>query len=214
VLPLCLAVTLLALVGAEGADQKETGGPWIVPAQIIRNGQQSGSGVYLRSGLIITAAHLTAADAEMGVRIAGVALPARVMKQGSFEDADLSLLWIDEEKVPTRTSLPPMQLCKALPWPGDEVIVVDAEHASRSHIVSPQVLSFEFRSKYTSLIADVATTGNSGSGVFDPKQKCLLGIMSRKFFSHTPEGNKDIAKYFVPARAIREFIPPEFTPLK
>jgi hypothetical protein len=30
------------------------------------------------------------------------------------------------------------------------------------------------------VIKDVATTGNSGSGVFDLGQKCLLGIMSRK----------------------------------
>ena len=30
------------------------------------------------------------------------------------------------------------------------------------------------------MISDVATTGNSGSGVFDAGNKCLLGIMSRK----------------------------------
>ena len=33
--------------------------------------QQSGSGVYLNSRLIITAAHLTAVDAKMSVRVAG-----------------------------------------------------------------------------------------------------------------------------------------------
>jgi hypothetical protein len=40
--------------------------------------------------LIITAAHLTAFDANMSVRIAGgVVLPAKVLKQGSSEDVDL-----------------------------------------------------------------------------------------------------------------------------
>ena len=61
--------------------------------------------------------------------------------------------------------------------------------------------------QFHTLIADVASTGNSGSGVFDPNRKCLLGIMSAKF---TTIDGKDIAKYFVPAREIRDFIPIEF----
>jgi hypothetical protein len=72
-----------------------------------------GSGVYLNSGLIITAAHLTAVDAKMGVRIAGMVLPelpAKILKQGSSEDVDLSLLLVDEEKLLTSIRLPRMQL--------------------------------------------------------------------------------------------------------
>ena len=82
---LCLAVALLAPIISNGADRKESGGPWIATAGIIRNGEQPGSGVYLKSGLIITAAHLTAIDATMSVPIAGVVLPAKVLKQGSAE---------------------------------------------------------------------------------------------------------------------------------
>jgi hypothetical protein len=141
-----------------------------------------------------------------------VALPVKVLKQGSFEDVDLTLLSIDEEKL--RLKLPQMQLCAAPPKPGDAVIVVDYAGATRSHIVSPQILPDKFQDKFATLIGDVATTGSSGSGVFDPKHKCLLGIMSRAFISHTAERDKDIAKYFVPAVAIRDFIPAEFTSLK
>jgi hypothetical protein len=162
--------------------------------------------------LIITAAHLTAVDADIGARIAGVTLPAKLLKQGSLEDVDLSLLLFEEEKLPSSIQLPRMQLCQAPPWPGDPVIVVDAGHATRSHIVSPQVLPFTLRNKFPTLIGDVATTGNSGSGVFDPNRKCLLGIMSQKITSRLPEGDKDIAKYFVPAAAIRDFLPAEFKP--
>jgi hypothetical protein len=182
--------------------------PWIVAASIIRNGGPSGSGVYLKAGLIITAA-LTDADANMGVHIAGVALPASVVKQGSFEDVDLSLLSVDQEKLPARIRQFQMQLCEAPPWPGDPVIVVDFGKATRSHIISPQVLPYAQRSKFSTLIGDVATTGNSGSGVFDPNRKCLLGIMSRKFMVGTTGNQKDVAKYFVPATKIREFIPVE-----
>jgi hypothetical protein len=91
---------------------------------------------------------------------------------------------------------------------------VDYANAARSHIVSPQILPDKFQDKSATLIGDVATTGNSGSGVFDPKHKCLLGIMSRKFISHIAEGDKEIAKYLVSAVAIRDFIPAEFTSLK
>src|SRR5258708_6291349 len=52
---------------------------------------------------------------------------------------------------------------------------------------------------YSNIIRDVAMTGNPGSGVFDPNHKCLLGIISGKFTSHTTEGDKEIANYFVPA---------------
>jgi hypothetical protein len=165
--------------------------------------------------LIITAAHLTAVDAEMGVRIAGMVLPvlpAKILKQGSAEDVDLSLLLVDEEKLLTRIRLPRMQLCEAPPWPGDPVIVVDARHATESQIISPRVLPYTWRTKFSSLIRDVATTGDSGSGVFDPNRKCLLGIISKKLTSHTTEGDKDIAKYFVPTVAIRDFMPVEFRP--
>jgi hypothetical protein len=105
-----------------------------------------------------------------------------------------------------------MQLCEVPPWPTDPVIVVDARRASQSHIVSPQVLPYTWRTKFSTLIRDVATTGNSGSGVFDPNHKCLLGIISGKFTSRTTEGDKEVAKYFVPAVAIRDFMPVEFRP--
>jgi Trypsin-like peptidase domain len=202
---LCLVTVLLAPV-SEGADRKESSDPWIVSAQILRNGGASGSGVYLASGLIITAAHLTAVDANMSVSIAGVVLPAKVLKQGSFEDVDLSVLSVDEGKLPASIGLIRMQLCEAPPWPGDPVIVVDAVKATESHIVSPEALPYKFRNKFSTLIGDVATTGNSGSGVFDPNRKCLLGIMSRKFTSHATGRDKDVAKYFVPAVAIRDFM--------
>ena len=201
-----VAMTILGSLSSAVAEQSNTA--WIAMAKIIKDGGQSGSGgVYLRNGLVLTAAHLTSLDAKMGVQIAGVSLGAKILKQGLFDDVDLSLLGIEEEeKLSSRLTLPEMKLCTAPPWPGDPVIVVDVSRATRSHIISPHILHFVWRSKFSSLIADVATTGNSGSGVFDPDRKCLHGIMSRKFMAD----GKDIAKYFVPATEIREFLPPEF----
>jgi hypothetical protein len=51
--------------------------------------------------------------------------------------------------------------------------------------------------------------------VFDAGNKCLLGIVSRKFFVRPNSGDaegeeKDIAKYFVPTSTIRIFIASEY----
>src|ERR1700738_687748 len=172
----------------------------------IRDGEYSGSGIYLTPGLVITAAHVTAGwSGNTEVYIDGAGFPASHVKQGVFEDVDLALFSVDQQKLPASIQEIQASLCRAPAWPGDPVIVVDQAGTTRSHIISPVILPFPLRSKFSTLIADVATTGNSGSGVFDPDHECLLGIMSRKF---TIAG-VDIAKYFVPASEIREFIPVE-----
>jgi hypothetical protein len=79
----------------------------------------------------------------------------------------------------------------------------------------PSLLPAQFQKRFSTVIRDVATTGNSGSGVFDAGQKCLLGIMSRKISVRPTSADneseqKDIAKYFVPASTIRAFIPTEY----
>ena len=65
------------------------------------------------------------------------------------------------------------------------------------------------------MIGDVATTGNSGSGVFDAGRKWLLGIISQKISVRANSADpaseeKNIAKYFVPASTIRAFIPANY----
>ena len=74
--------------------------------------------------------------------------------------------------------------------------------------------SADLRGRFDTAIADVATTGNSGSGVFDAAELCLLGVMSRKIsIAQQPlkigaqARTTDIAKYFVPAATIKAFIP-------
>jgi hypothetical protein len=105
-------------------------------------------------------------------------------------------------------------LCAQSPWPGEPVVTVVPEGTVRSRILSPQRLPASVR-KFDTVIADVALTGNSGSGVFDADKKCLLGIMSRKISGYQTRKNTgtrepyDIAKYFVPASDIAQFIPAE-----
>ena len=116
---ICVILGLLAMLFGGAAAAAEENSPWIVTARLIRNGAPSVSGVYLGSGLIITAAHLVDPDAPMSATVGGVTLPATILKHGS--EIDLSLLKIDKDKLPANPALPDMPLCRAPPWPGDPV---------------------------------------------------------------------------------------------
>ena len=173
-----------------------------------------GRGVYLGNGLVLTAAHVvgSAARTRPSVRIAGMDLPAKAIKEGKVERVDLTLLSIDEQKLPIYLQMRRMLLCEKNPGPGEPVIVAVPEKTARSYIMSPLSLPFRVPRKFSTLISDVGATENSGTGVFDAGKKCLLGILSRKFFLRLNSGDaetqeKDIAKYFVPAPTIRAFIP-------
>ena len=187
----------------------------IYAVNIIQDPPQSwtGYGIYLGKGLVLTAAHVvgSAARTKPSVRIAGMDLPAHAIKEGNLERVDLTLLAIDEQKLPVYLQMRRMSLCENQPWAGEPVIVAIPEGTARSQIMLPALLPAKVQKRFPTVIRDVATTGNSGSGVFDAGQKCLLGIMSRKITvrPNTPD-EKDIAKYFVPASTIRAFIPTEY----
>jgi hypothetical protein len=168
----------------------------------------TGRGVYLGKGLVITASHVVglASQSKPSVQVAGMYLPAHAIKEGSLQRVDLTLLSIDEKKLPISLQMRRMPLCENHPWPGEPVIVAVPEETLRSYVMSPAFLAPSTRLRFSTVISDVAATTNSGSGVFDAGQKCLLGIVSQKI----SRNQQDIAKYFVPAPAIRAFIPTEY----
>jgi hypothetical protein len=213
----CLAAAALVLLGGTAPDPADDS-LRIYAVNIVQDPPQSwtGYGIYLGKGLVITAAHVVgrASHTKPSVRIAGMDLPASAIKEGSFERLDLTLLSIDEKKLPVYLRMRRMPLCDRPAWVGEPVIVAVPEGTARSHIMSPQLLPPDSRMRFSTVISDVASTGNSGSGVFDAGRKCLLGIMSRKIQvrpNNDPEGEpKDLAKYFVPASTIGPFIPREY----
>jgi hypothetical protein len=176
-----------------------------------------GNGIYLGKGLFLTAAHVVGRSwlTRPTIVIGGQPYPTRVVKEGFSTGTDLTLLAVEESLLPMRLQLRRNPLCTAAPWPGQEVVTVVPEAVVHSQIISPERLPMDLR-KFTSVIGDVATTGNSGSGVFDAHKKCLLGIMSQKFSQSRTRADTgkvelhDIAKYFVPASAIAAFMPAEF----
>src|SRR5882724_5340904 len=177
-------------------------------------GVNGGAGIYLGKGLVLSVAHVVGGGIvnKPSVTIAGQTLIATVVKESSFEQLDLALLEINEEGLPVSLRLRRIPLCQGQPWPGEEVVSLSAQGPVRSRVVSPKGLSAAVK-KFSTVIRDVATTGNSGSGLFDAQRKCLLGIMSRKISQvrvQKETGTKstvDVAKYFVPATTIADFIP-------
>jgi hypothetical protein len=213
----CLVVAASALLGAAAPDPADDS-LRIYAVYILQDPPQFsfGNGIYLGRGLVITAAHVVGQSAQTkpSVHIANMDLPASAIKEGSFEEVDLTLLSIDEQKLPVSLRMRRMPLCDEPPRAGEAVIVAVPEGTARSHVMSPQLLPPAYRTQFSTVISDVASTGNSGSGVFDAGRKCLLGIMSRKIqirLNNDPKGElKDLAKYFVPASTIQAFIPAQY----
>jgi hypothetical protein len=221
--PLGRLIALLCIAafcsGSAAHAQSEPSDADLTPyaVHVNRTPRQSwpGYGVYLGNGLILTAAHVPGevAQTKPRIEIGGLDLPATLVKQGWFETNDLTLMSVDATELPLRIRMRRMALCPKPSFPGEAVVVATPEGPARSHIVPARVAPPNVRGRFSTLIGDVATTGNSGSGVFDARNQCLLGIISRKItvWKPTPPGaprqTMDVAKYFVPAAEIRAFLP-------
>jgi hypothetical protein len=179
--------------------------------------QFTGYGIYLGGGKVITAAHVVGHFPNLThprVLIAGLDLPAEIIRQGSLEDTDLALLSIDETQLPVSLKLRRNPLCKATPQPGANVVVVYPEKTARARVLSPLFIAPQYRARFGSLITEQQ---GSGSGVFDSERRCLLGIISRKVqkFAYRRQNGRVVATaagwagYYVSLQAMRDFIPPE-----
>jgi hypothetical protein len=177
-----------------------------------------GYGIYLGSGKVITAAHVVGnwpLITQPRVLVAGLDLPATIIKQGSLEDTDLAFLSVDETQLPISLRLRRNPLCRQPPPVGTGVIVVYPEKTVRSRVISPLAIAPQYRAKYDSLIAEAE---GSGSGVFFASQRCLLGIISVKVrkYNYRRQNGRVVASdagyagYYVSAAAIAAFVSPEF----
>jgi Trypsin-like peptidase domain len=185
-----------------------------------------GYGIYLGQGAVITAAHVVGRwpsfISNPRVLIAGQELPAKIIKEGSADTIDIALLSVDEARLPVSLRLRRNPLCKAPPRAGEDVIVVLSYGTVRSRIIFPQLLPPRYRTNFNTFISDVPIAGGSGSGIFRAERKCLLGILTSKIWEYNfrmengrivrdlAKNTVDIARHFVPASTIVEFMPPEF----
>jgi hypothetical protein len=167
----------------------------------------SGYGIYLGNNAILTAAHVVghwSLFSDPKIAIGDQEVPAKVIKKGSFPELDLALLVTADDALPVSLRLRRNPLCKVPPNVGMSVLVVYPDHTVRSHIVSALAITPEHRSQFGTLITEPQ---GSGSGLFDPERKCLLGIMSASVPRSNGKAPNDRLGYFVPASTIAAFIP-------
>lgn len=221
---LCLIGSLALPILGHTQDYDETLKSFAVDVVRVPKENWTGRGVYLGKGLVLTAGHVAGSFLRtVHVEVAGLDLPTEVIKRGWYsprdnDAVDLALLSIDDTKLPLSLRLRRMHLCQWDPIPGEKVVVATPESVAESHVVSPKIIPRDLPPKFRTSIADVATTGNSGSGVFDAQKQCLLGIVSAKITVKRRISSKgpvfaqpiDIAKYFVPAPIIAQFTPAEY----
>lgn len=175
----------------------------------------AGYGIYLGDGLVLTAAHVAGQGILNHPRalVAGQPVAVEIVKEGSYPDHDLAVLRLPSP-VPSSLEGRRTTICTDPPRPGQAVTVVTPEKVTTSSVIAPEILPPNLRAAYAASIKDVYTTGNSGSGVFDPRSGCLLGIMSSKIEGHykvivngaPADRVVGIAKHFVPAPDIAAFL--------
>jgi hypothetical protein len=167
----------------------------------------SGYGIYLGENAVLTAAHVVghwSLFSNPKIVIGSQEIPAKVLKKGSFPDLDLALLVVADNALPVSLQLRRNPLCKAPPANGMSVVVVYPDRTVRSHIVSALAIEPQHRHQFGSLITEPQ---GSGSGVFDPERKCLLGIMSAAVARSGSQASAGRLGYFVPVSTIANFIP-------
>ena len=95
------AAALFALLGGGNTQDPADDSLRLYAVHIVQHPSQSwtGYGVYLGQGLVITAAHVvgSAQRTRPSVQIANLELPAKALKEGTFEQVDLTLLAIEQE---------------------------------------------------------------------------------------------------------------------
>ena len=214
-----LAIVIASLLSASVHAQSTDDDLRIYAVNVVKTPpferQFTGYGIYLGQGIVITAAHVVGHWPFLThprVLIAGQDLPAKVIKEGSFETTDLALLSVDEAKLPISLRLRRNPLCSVLPSVGTEVVDVVPEGTTRARVISPLSIALQFRRRFDTLIDSAE---GSGSGLFDAERKCLVGIISAKVQKyHSKLENVRIrgyvdgyAGYFVSAATIAKFIP-------
>jgi hypothetical protein len=211
-----LASTILQLASAQTTDEDDS--LRIYAVNVVKTPpfkkEFIGYGIYLGQGTVITAGHVVGHwpfFTRPRVLVAGLDLPAKILKNGLDANIDLALLSIDERRLPVTLRLRRNPLCQTAPMVGMTVIDVVPERTSRSRVISSLLIEPALRHRFDSLINDVE---GSGSGIFDAQRKCLLGIasaevvkyknqMSGGHVTYTPAG---FAGYFVSAAKITTFL--------
>jgi hypothetical protein len=80
-------------------------------------------------------------------------IAATAIREGDVERVDLTLLSIDERKLPIYLQMRRMPLCENDPWPGQPVIVAIPEGTARSRIMLPALLPAQYQKRFSTVMS-------------------------------------------------------------
>ncbi len=148
------------------------------------------------------------------VVIAGQDLPATLVKQGSLESVDLTLLSIDGTKLPVGLQMRRTPLCERAPYAGERVVVAIPEGTALSKVLPRQAIPADLRGRFDTRLLTSPPPAIPARACLTPPICACWGSSAARFRSSStplklgaPARTTDIAKYFVPAAEIKAFIP-------
>ena len=214
-----LLAWLLISSAAGGAESPREIGAFRVhhrwPPSVDALAASGNTAIHIGSGYFLTASHVSqpphAGDA-VGLGIDGAFHPATIIRAGTYDSVDVTLLRIDPADLPRRLrEAPALALCGSPLAPGTQAWVVSAGSDTQARILGLADLPPGIPDRYASLITNMAGSGQSGSGVLPPSRDCLAGIVSRVVSQTTTRADGSstsivLAKYFVPAEEIGRFL--------
>lgn len=174
-----------------------------------------GSGVYLGEGLVLTAAHVVKYDPDhshVTVLLDGIRTDGNLVFDGQKHNVDLALIKLEaSELLPKRRDQTPVPLCLANPAPNQPVVVAALGTVSNALTIPSAIASDATAAKDTGTWTNILTIGyhqgNSGGGVFHPREGCLWGIINKEMGGPL-KGSGVVVDLtaFVPASKIAPFI--------
>jgi len=170
-----------------------------------------GSGVFLGDGLVLTAAHVVKVDPgnrKVTVLLDGRRRDGTLVPDAQMEKADLALIKLPSEELgDKRRAQAPVAVCTGNPGPSQPVVVASMGTVSNAATISTPITSDLQTGSWTNLLSTGYHHGNSGGGVFDPRQGCLWGIINLELSGPSKTDGRFLdLTAFVPASKIAPFL--------
>jgi len=173
----------VALTATLSEAQSDPFGLTAIAVHINRTPKQSwpGYGIYLGNGLVLTAAHVAGdvAETKPHVIIAGQDLPATLVKQGSLDSVDLTLLSIDGAKLPVDLQMRRTPLCGHPPFAGERVVVAIPEGTAPSKILPRRAIPPDLRGRFDTAIAGPSSASTTAPLPSHPRARRRRRTRSR-----------------------------------
>jgi hypothetical protein len=170
-----------------------------------------GSGIFIGGGLFLTAAHVVKyneQDRNVTVLAGGRPIAGVLARVSDNVDVDLALIAVDPAALPAAArNQAAVALCSENPGVSQPVAVVSLSQVTPAVTIATPINSKAQMGTWTNLLTTGYHHGDSGGGVFDPRRRCLWGIIS---LGLSGRPNTDTASLnltaFVPASDISAFL--------